>query len=233
MMKVFFTIILSLVVSASAWSQDIMVKDLESEIMTGYQKTITKTFYIQNFTDAKKSIKIKQNVDNIQGGSTFLICYDGDCNYNNESLIIKIPANSVSKDIKIMLNGGLSNLNTIAYLEFVDLEVDHVLKKEISLKVSEEKKEDIFFEKGELVVNSFFPNPAVKNAIMEYSIDQNETEAKITLQNVLGSIVDTYELSPDENKLNISTENLNPGVYFYTLSINDEGLATRKLIVKK
>lgn len=232
-MKMFFTIILSFIVTMSAWSQDIMVKDLDSEIITGYQKTNTKTFKIQNFTNFTKSIKIKQSIEKIQGGSTFLICYDGNCSYNNESIIISIPPNRISKEIKIILNGGLSNLNIIAYLEFIDLEVDNIVKKELALKVTEAKPKDVFFEKGDLVVNSFFPNPSVKNAIMEYSLNQNDTEVKITLQNVLGSIVDTYELSPDENKLSINTENLNPGVYFYTLSIKDEGLATRKLIVKK
>jgi len=232
-MKYFFAIILSLLVATPVWSQDIMIKDLDDEIITSYQKKNTKSFNIQNFSNTEKSIKIKQTIDEIQGGSTLEICYNDVCNKEVESLTISIPANSTSNDIKITLNGGLSYSNTIAYLEFIDLEIDRAIKKEISLKVTEKRVKDLFFSKGDVVVNSFFPNPAVKNAIMEYSINPYETEAKIILQNVLGSIVNTYELSPDENKLNISTENLNPGVYFYTLSIKDEGLATRKLIIKK
>jgi len=232
-MRFLFTIFISIIVTTSLWAQDIMIKELEGEIITGYQKTTSTSFKIQNFSDTDKSIRVKQNIDEIHGGSTFKICYDDECNDKNESLIIKIPANSTSNNIDVILNGGLSNFNTIAYIEFIDLEVDRVLKKEISLKVTDETTRDIFFEKGDLVVNSFFPNPAVKNAIMEYKISPSETEAKITLQNVLGSIVSTFELSPEDNRLSISTENLNPGVYFYTLSIKDEGLATRKLIVKK
>ncbi|WP_296618326.1 T9SS type A sorting domain-containing protein [Marivirga sp.] len=232
-MKLFLTIFLSILVTTSLWSQDIMIKDFNGEITTSYQKSNTKIFKIQNFSNSKKSIKIKQNIDKIQGGSTFTICYNNECSTNREPLILNIPANSISNDLKVTLNGGLSYLNTIAYVEFIDLEVDNIVKKEISLKVTEEKTKDIFYEKGGITVNSFFPNPAIKNAIMEYSINPYETEAKITIQNVLGSIVSSYDLSPDENKLNISTENLNPGVYFYTLFIKDEGLATRKLIVKK
>ncbi|SMG38301.1 Por secretion system C-terminal sorting domain-containing protein [Marivirga sericea] len=232
-MKIIFTIFLSIALSASLWAQDILVKDLDGEIVTGFQKTTTKTFKIQNFSNTEKSIRIKQNIDEIQGGSTFIMCYQGVCSNKNESITISIAANSVSHDIKIMLNGGLSNFNSIAYLEFIDLKVDHVVKKEIALKVTERNSKDVFFEKGDIAVNSFFPNPAVKNAVMEYTISPYEEDAKITLQNVLGSIVNTYELSPDHNKLSINTEDLNPGVYFYTLSIRDEGLATRKLIVKK
>lgn len=232
-MRLFFTIFLSIIVITSLWSQDIMVKDLESEIITSYQKTTTKNFKIQNFSNSEKTIQIRQTIEKIQGGSTFIICYNNDCNSSGEPLIFKIPANSISNDIEITLNGGLSNLSTIAYLELIDLEVDNIVKKEISLKVSEEKPKDVFYEKGHIAVNSFFPNPAVKTAIMEYSIGPYDTEAKITIQNVLGNIVKTYDLRPEENKLSISTENLNPGVYFYTLFVKDEGLATRKLIVKK
>ncbi|WP_375581172.1 T9SS type A sorting domain-containing protein [Marivirga tractuosa] len=232
-MKVFLTLLFSIIFTTTLWSQDILVKDLDDEIITSFQKTTTKTFKIQNFSNTEKSIRIKQNIDKIQGGTTFVICYDDNCSKKNQPIIIKLPANSISNEIKIMLNGGLSNFNSTAYLEFIDLNIDNTVKKEISLKVTEKNTKDIFFEKGDIVVNSFFPNPAVKNAIMEYKISSYESEAKITLQNVLGSIVSTYELSPDQNKLNINTEDLNPGVYFYTLSIKDEGLATRKLIVKK
>jgi hypothetical protein len=210
-----------------------MVKDLKSEITTGYQKTSTQTFILQNFSNSDKSIRIQQNVNELQGGSTFQLCYNDECYGRADMLIINIPANSKSTDIKVVLNGGLSNYKGIAYLEFIDLKVERIIKKEISLKISDERSQDLFYSKNEIIVNSFFPNPSVKNAIMEYSISASDTDAKITLQNVLGSIVETYELSPDKNKLNISTEDLNPGVYFYTLSIKDEGLATRKLIVKK
>lgn len=232
-MKTFFTIFLSFLISTTLWSQDIMVKDLDKEMIVGFQKTQTKNFKIQNFSNVEKSISITQNLDELQGGSTFRICYNGVCSEKNQPLNITIAGNSTSNDIQLILIGGLSNYNTIAYLEFVDLKIDKIVKKEIALKVTEERTRDVFFAKGDIQVNSFFPNPAVKNAIMEYSINPNEEEAKITLQNVLGSIISTYELSPEENKLSISTEELNPGVYFYTLSIKDEGLATRKLIVKK
>ncbi|WKK80006.1 T9SS type A sorting domain-containing protein [Marivirga arenosa] len=232
-MKLVFTIFLSFLIHSVLLSQDFMVKDFRGEIITGFQTSKTTTFKIQNFSNSSKSIRIKHSLDKIQGGGNFTICYDDICNTDNEFLIINIPANSITNDIELTLTGGLSNLNTITYLEFIDLQIDNVIKKELSLKINEEKQKDIFFEKGDIIVSSFFPNPSVKNAILEYNINPYETEAKITLQNVLGSIIETYELSPDENKLNINTENLNPGVYFYTLSIRDEGLATRKLIVKK
>jgi hypothetical protein len=214
-------------------AQDIIVKNLSENISSNFQNSKTETFQVQNYSNFNKSIKIKSNIDKMQGGTTLQICYEGKCQSSSEYLIIDIPANSLSQDITIILNGGLSNNKEIAYFEFIDMEVDKGIKKEIEINVNNEQIQDLFFSKENVQVKSFFPNPAVKSAVMEYTIKPTMQDAKITLQNVLGSIIDTYELSPDENKLTISTENLNPGVYFYTLTINDEGLATRKLIVKK
>lgn len=217
----------------STRAQDIIVKDLSKEITTNFQNSKSESFQIQNYSNFDKKIKIKSNISNMQGGATLQICYDDNCQESTGSIIINLPANSLSKEISIVLNGGLSNYKETAYFEFIDMEVDKGIKKEVELNVSNERTQELFFSKKDVQVKSFFPNPAVKSAIMEYSINSNEYDAKITLQNVLGSIVDTYELSPEENKLTISTEDLNPGVYFYTLTIDDEGLATRKLIVKK
>lgn len=217
----------------STKAQDISIKDLSKEITTNFQNSKSETFQIQNYSNLDKSIKIKSSVNKMQGGATLLICYNDNCQESSGSLIINVPANSMSNEIAIVLNGGLSNYKETAYFEFIDMEVDKGIKKEVELNVSNERTQELFFSKNDVQVKSFFPNPAVKSATMEYSISSNEYDAKITLQNVLGSIVDTYELSPEENKLTISTEELNPGVYFYTLTIDDEGLATRKLIVKK
>ncbi|MGM0579158.1 MAG: T9SS type A sorting domain-containing protein [Bacteroidota bacterium] len=214
-------------------AQDIIIKDLSQEITTNYQNSKSETFQIQNYSNLNKKIRIKPNIDEMKGGTTLQICYEDNCHEGYEGMIINIPANSLSKDIKILLNGGLSNYKETAYFEFIDMEVDKGIKKEVELNVNNERSQELFYSKKDIQVKSFFPNPAVKSAVMEYSISSFEHDAKITLQNVLGSIIDTYELSPDENKLTISTENLNPGVYFYTLTIDDEGLATRKLIVKK
>lgn len=232
-MKIFFTISLIFFISFYTKAQDIVVKNLDKEITTNFQNSKSETFQIQNYSNLVKSIKIKTNINNLQGGTTLQICYGDNCQESSGSLIVKIPANSLSEEISIVLNGGLSNYKETAYFEFIDMEVDQGIKKEIMLNVSNVRTQELFFSKNDVQVKSFFPNPAVKSAIMEYSINSNEYDAKITLQNVLGSIVDSYELSPEENKLTISTEDLNPGVYFYTLTIDDEGLATRKLIVKK
>lgn len=217
----------------SSKAQDIIIKNLGERITTNFQNSKAEKFQIQNYSNLDKSIKVKTNINNLQGGATLQICYEDNCQESSSSLIVNVPANSLSNEISIILNGGLSNYKEIAYFEFIDMNIDKGIKKEVELNVSNERTQELFFSKNDIQVKSFFPNPAVKSAIMEYSINSSEHEAKITLQNVLGSIISTYKLSPDENKLTISTEELNPGVYFYTLTIDDEGLATRKLIVKK
>lgn len=209
------------------------MKNLSNKITTSFQQKTSDNFQIQNYTNTEKVLKVVLHCDELQGGSTLKLCYQGQCITEGDNIIVKINANNESEDFRMELTGGISNYRGSAYIEFIDLKIDKTVTKEISFEVSDRKVQDVFYSKGNISVNSFFPNPAVKSAIMEYQISPYTEGAKITLQNILGSIVATYILSPEENRLSISTEDLDPGVYFYTLSVKDEGLATRKLIVKK
>jgi hypothetical protein len=68
---------------------------------------------------------------------------------------------------------------------------------------------------------------------MDYKIHNDQVKAKIVLHNLLGSSVEEHSLPPLETRLKIRTDNLDAGIYFYTLYVDNEGVITRKLIVKK
>jgi len=73
---------------------------------------------------------------------------------------------------------------------------------------------------------SVYPNPV--NDILNISISENNTS--IVLFDIVGKTVSEMELINGNNKLNI--ENLNPGVYFYSIKRNGNVIETKKLIVR-
>ena len=83
------------------------------------------------------------------------------------------------------------------------------------------------------MLKDVYPNPVVDHALVDYKILNDQIEAKIIIHNILGNNQGEYDLSSSENLLRIPAEGLSPGIYFYTLYINNEGVLTRKLIVKK
>ena len=61
----------------------------------------------------------------------------------------------------------------------------------------------------------------------------DQIKAKIVVHNILGNIVGEYSLPSFENFVRVKTDDLSAGIYFYTLYIDNEGVMTRKLIVRK
>lgn len=215
----------------SALSQDFTVENLNESLSVAHQKETSSTFYIKNFTSRTKSFQISINQDLLQSGSIIRICQGGIC--YDESFKLAVSAESRSREIEIQFIGGLSSFKSSLIIEVKDIEKATTFTKEIYVEVTSQINDDILYQKDDIKISNFYPNPAIEAASLEYSINSNERNAKIILQNVLGSIVEEYPLDPRENKLRLLTEKMSPGIYFYTLFIRDEGLATRKLIVKK
>jgi len=73
---------------------------------------------------------------------------------------------------------------------------------------------------------SVYPNPV--NDVLNISISENNTS--ISIFDVVGKTVSEMELINGNNTLNI--ENLDPGVYFYSIKRNGNIIETEKLIVR-
>lgn len=90
-----------------------------------------------------------------------------------------------------------------------------------------------FYSNPALMVQNIYPNPASNVAILNYSIFLQDTEAKIIVHDLLGTMTKDYPLNPFEKILKIDTQDFKEGIYFYTLHTGGENQVTKKLIIKK
>ncbi|MCS6820350.1 MAG: T9SS type A sorting domain-containing protein [Microscillaceae bacterium] len=91
---------------------------------------------------------------------------------------------------------------------------------------------DVLFENEKITVSRVYPNPATTIAIIDYVLHDQNINAKITISNVLGNVIQEFLLYPEQKRIKINTYEYNSGVYFYTLSLEGKAVATKKLIVK-
>lgn len=82
-------------------------------------------------------------------------------------------------------------------------------------------------------INGFYIGTASEGISVAYDILQPIQQVKITIHNILGNIVGEHPLPPHKHKLRFGTQHLNPGVYFYTLYVNNAGKMTRKFVVNR
>jgi hypothetical protein len=106
------------------------------------------------------------------------------------------------------------------------------LSKKISLNTSKNLlwQDDVLYEDNKLKVTKIYPNPANEAAYIDYQVNET-TKAKIIIRNILGRVVDEFDLSKVNNQIKINTSSWESGVYFYTLSINGKPQKAKKLIV--
>jgi len=104
----------------------------------------------------------------------------------------------------------------------------------IKLLISDERTaKALFYQSKDITIYDVYPNPAIDYATVDYTLHNEKVEAKLVIHNVLGSHQVDHALPPQENRLKISTESLPTGVYFYTIYLDNDGVLTRKLVVRK
>jgi hypothetical protein len=107
-----------------------------------------------------------------------------------------------------------------------------VIEHAVSLNVDERALKSIYQSK-ELTINDVYPNPVQDQAIIDYKIYNEAIKAKIVVHNILGRPMGEYELPADDSRIKMNVDDFAPGVYFYTVYINNTGVLTRKIMVRK
>lgn len=79
---------------------------------------------------------------------------------------------------------------------------------------------------------SMYPNPG-KNWVELYLEVQYNEIANISFADITGRTVKTSILQPGQSIHRLNISDLKPGIYLYSIYINDAVLATRRLIVKR
>jgi Secretion system C-terminal sorting domain len=93
--------------------------------------------------------------------------------------------------------------------------------------------DDKLYVSEQIDVSNIYPNPATDQTALDYVLLDPRMNAKITIRNVLGSIMGEYVLDRNERSLNIPVSHYVAGIYFYTLTIESKNVVTKKLIIKR
>ncbi len=99
--------------------------------------------------------------------------------------------------------------------------------------LSEKADDNWLYVSDQVTISNIYPNPASDNASFNYIFYDTQISVKVVVRNVLGSIVGEYTLPAQERQLTLPVDRFIPGVYFYTLWVNNKSVVTKKLIVKR
>ncbi|NVO03614.1 MAG: T9SS type A sorting domain-containing protein [Bacteroidetes bacterium] len=76
-----------------------------------------------------------------------------------------------------------------------------------------------------------YPNPANSYTKFNYNLPSTTNSAKFVLRNLLGATVKEYQINDLQGTVNVGTNDLKSGVYFYSFIVDDKIISTKKLVV--
>lgn len=237
-MKNIFIISLFICNSISLIGQDFeIVTDQETVITGKVNEDIRVPIKIKNISNRPIYIFIDR-VEKVVGSTQVTnFCWGEECydtSIERLPLSKKIEPGEVSDAFNSVLHSGLvEGFSTVKYNVYTRSNKQDILTHEVTYSVEGDRDSEALYVSDQLVFNEIYPNPVRTYAIINYAINDPETQAKVMLHNVLGSVVGTYDLPVLENVLKIETKEFNPGVYFYTLFIDGDGILTKKLIIRE
>lgn len=215
-------------------AQSFDVAGLEESYKGTVGEIIQTTLKIRN-TSAKSVTLIIRRIENQIGSSQKnFFCPNNNClDYRADSYAFQLEPGESSENFSIRLDAGLTEGYSSSKYEIYN-KANPSEKREFDVNfIVEAKRASHIYNSPAITLHDVYPNPVSTTARIDYDIHKENLKAKIIIHNILGSALSVYELRPGHNSVKIDADVLNTGIYFYTLYVNNEGVMTRKLMVKK
>ncbi len=222
----------------SLMAQDFeIITDQEAVMVGRVNEDVRVSIKIKNISDRPIYIFVDR-VEKVVGSTqTTNFCWGDECfdaAVERLPLSKKIdPGKTSDAFVSVLHTGLVEGYSTVKYNIYSRSNKQEILTHEVTYSVEGDQSSQALYISDQLIFNEIYPNPVREYAIINYKVNDPETKAKILLHNVLGSVVGTYGLPVLEQVLKIDTKEFNPGVYFYTLFIDGDGILTKKLIIRE
>lgn len=216
-------------------AQNFEVTDLPATLTSSVSQTLKIPIKIRNTAEKAQFFIIRLADSDLRAGQKGYFCVDGDCLESGVyEFSRKIESGAGLSGLQFILETGIvTGQNNLRFEVFVKGNAINKLEQEVNINIDEKQPKNVVFKSRDLIVHDVYPNPVSTMAFIDYELYNEQMKAKIVIHNILGSALGEQELPYADSKAKISAEELTPGIYFYTIYIDNEGVTTRKLIVRR
>jgi hypothetical protein len=227
--------VISALVVSNIHAQSFELMGLQETYRGSIGETIRVPVHFKNNSDKTIFLSIKKLSHQIGTSQKNYFCFDNICqDHKTEEYQVKIEPNQTISSLNVVLEAGLAQgVSSVKYLAFNKSNPADAIEFDVNFAVDERALKEAIFTSEWLILHDVYPNPVKDQAVIDYTLLNDQIKAKIVIHNILGNAIEEYPLPYSENKVKIHAEVMNPGVYFYTLYLDNQGFVTRKLIVKK
>lgn len=235
-MKKLLPVLCGLLISGASVAQSFEVIGKQENYRGFIGDLITAPLTIKNTSQKTIALVIRKGQSQIGGTQRHYLCQTGLCETEQliEDLTIRLEPGQSFLNWSVAVEGGLVPLTSTVRYRITNLaNPAETVELEYTFIVEEKKHKSEIFHSRHITIHDVYPNPVTDFATINYRLHTETMQAKIVIHNILGSRLEEFELPYLETQVKITADQLSGGIYFYTVYLDNEGVMTRKLIVKK
>jgi hypothetical protein len=189
---------------------------------------------IKNTTQKTLVLLIRRSHSQLGSTQKAFFCPGGDFQEANaDEITIRLEPGQTLENFAVGLDAGLvPGVSSVKYTIINRSNPADYQDIELNFSVEEKPAKNDLYSSRFITIHDVYPNPVSDFAHIEYRLLDDRVKAKIVIHNILGSALSEYPLPYLESKVKIKADELTPGIYFYTLYLDNESVMTRKLIVR-
>lgn len=234
-MKPWVVAILTLIISLPGLTQDFDLLDKQDNFQGTIGETLRIPIKIRNNSEKAQFYIIRKFQSDLGSAQKGYFCLDKNCLESAINEFSKrIEAGETLQHLTYVIEGGiLSSQNSIRFQVFPKGSPQEIEEYQVAINIREKVEKPVVFQSKEITIQDVYPNPVQDQAFIEYRIHDENVKAKIVMHNILGKQLNEMDLPNSETRIKLQTEEFTAGIYFYTLYLDNSGVLTRKLVVRK
>ena len=219
----------------SSGGQTFDIVDQTDSYSAGISQTLKIPIKIKNNTDRAQFYVVRIVGIELSGTQKGFFCLDKNCLESGiTEFSKKIEAGATLEDLHYFLETGLvTGQYSIQFEVFVKGNIQTAIEHKVNVTIEEKQSKSWVFQSKDLTIHDVYPNPVFDQAFIDYRLHTETVKAKLVVHNILGSPMSNLDLPFSESRAKIEADDLTPGVYFYTVYLDNIGVLTRKLIVRR
>ncbi|HLU88662.1 MAG TPA: T9SS type A sorting domain-containing protein [Cyclobacteriaceae bacterium] len=196
-----------------------------------------KSLILQNESDQHKEYILKFMRGNIASSQNIKICLNNTC-YDPKKDLAKVKLSlapgEVYTDLYLEFELGITSAKGTFDLHFANTQnLRDIFIVEGVYNVENPESGGNEVDNKDIKLGSVYPNPASRVAQLEYEIKNPAINARIVVNSIIGNPVYDLKLNPKDKSVFINVADLDSGIYFYTLIVDNKNIVTKKFVVKR
>ncbi|MBL7851523.1 MAG: T9SS type A sorting domain-containing protein [Cyclobacteriaceae bacterium] len=236
MMKRWFILLIILLSGAGTWAQSVDWIDRQDTYQAVIGQTLRIPIRVRNTTDKPQTFVIRRAAADLNANQKGYFCVGDEC-FDGlvDQVTRKLDPGEVAGNVFFVVEPGLATTsNSFRFEVYQKGSPQMGLEHSFLLSVDEKPTRSFVFQTRNLTVHDIYPNPVTdQDGYLDYRLTDEAVKAKVVIHNILGSPVGEYEMLAAETRVKIQSDGLSSGVYFYTIYLDNVGVLTRKLVVRK